>query len=160
VKHLTERKTEKWKDEKVENIIFQYFNLIMESKLMERITMLKRILILLVVVVAVTGCFRDPKPKNTLTEKKFIEVLTDIHIAEAMYQERRRINLDSLQSDEAYQSVLEKHHVSEEQMLATTLYYSRHPREYDKIYTEVISRMGGGMNVDVKDVIPIPKKKK
>lgn len=95
-----------------------------------------------VLLFSASGCLRDPKPKDTLKKEKFIQVLTDIHIAEAMFQERKRINLDSLQSKAIYLSVLKKYNVPEEKMLATTLYYSRHPREYDKIYTEVVSRMG------------------
>ena len=68
-------------------------------------------------------------------------MMVDIHIAEGMYQERGRINIDSLQSKSIYLSVLKKYKVSEEEMLTTTLYYSRHPKEYDKIFTEVLSKM-------------------
>jgi len=101
-----------------------------------------RLTLFLTILIFASGCLRDPKPKDTLKKEKFIQVLTDIHIAEAMFQERKRIDLDSLQSKSIYLSVLEKYNVTEEKMLATTLYYSRHPREYDKIYTEVVSRMG------------------
>lgn len=68
-------------------------------------------------------------------------MLVDIHIAESMFLERGRINLDSLQSKSLYLSVLKKYHVSEEKMELTTLYYSRNPKEYDKIFTEVLSKI-------------------
>lgn len=101
----------------------------------------EKILITLAVLAAMSSCFRDPKPRNTLSREKFIEVLADIHIAEAVTQDRYRFGLDSLQSKDTYFSVLKKHKIEEQEMVNTTLYYSRHPREFDKIYTEVISRM-------------------
>lgn len=101
----------------------------------------RKILIAIALLSAMTSCFRDPKPRNTLSREKFIEVLADIHIAEAVTQDRYRFGLDSLQSKDAYLSVLKKHKIEEQEMVNTTLYYSRHPREFDKIYTEVISRM-------------------
>lgn len=113
--------------------------------------MLKRIILILTVALVVSGCLRDPKPKQTISREKFINVLTDMHIGEALYQERKRLNLDSLQSKPIYLGILKKYHVSEDQMLNTTLYYSRHPREYDKVYTEVISRMQR-MNEDIQGV--------
>jgi len=120
--------------------------------------MIKKIIIILVVLLVVVGCFRDPKPGNTLKREKFISVLTDMHIGEAMYLENNRINLDSIQSKSVYLSVLKKYNVSEKVMLETTLYYSRHPREFDKIYTEVISRMQS-MNEEVKGIKQTPEKK-
>jgi hypothetical protein len=120
--------------------------------------MIKKIIIILAVLFLVTGCLRDPKPGNTLKREKFIRVLTDMHIGEAMCIENRRISLDSLQSKSVYLSVLKKHNVTEKEMLETTLYYSRHPREFDKIYTEVISRMQS-MNEEVNGIKQTPPKK-
>ena len=99
----------------------------------------EKILITLAVLAAMSSCFRDPKPRNTLSREKFIEVLADIHIAEAVTQDRYRFGLDSLQSKDTYFSVLKKHKIEEQEIVNTTLYYSRHPREFDKIYTEVSS---------------------
>jgi PBP1b-binding outer membrane lipoprotein LpoB len=124
---------------------------------MNRNEKMRNIVLFLLMVVLFSGCFRDSKPRNTLKHEKFVEVLTDIHIAEAMYLDRKRIELDSLQSKPAYLSVLKKHNVSEEKMLNTTLYFSRHPREYDKIYTEVVSRMGI-MIEELKGVKQTPEK--
>jgi len=102
---------------------------------------LKKALFVSIVLIIVTGCLRDPKPSNTLKREKFIRVLTDMHIGESMFLEKNRIKVDSLQSKSIYLSVLKKHNVTEKQMEETVLYYSRHPRDYDKIYTEVVSRM-------------------
>ena len=96
---------------------------------------------ILLIVILFASCKRDPKPSNALSEKAFINVLVDVHLAEAMFQERTRIGMDSLQSRSVYLSALKKNSVTEEQMLDTTLYYSRHPRDYDKIFTEVLSKI-------------------
>jgi hypothetical protein len=103
--------------------------------------MIKKIFFFLIILLVIDGCQRDPKPANTVDRKTFIDMLVDIHIAEGMFQERGRINVDSLQSKSLYLSVLKKYNVSEEKMVATTLYYSRHPKEYDKIFTEALSKM-------------------
>ena len=92
-------------------------------------------------MLVVVGCKRDPMPSNAINRKTFINMLVDIHLGEGMVQDRVILKLDSLQSKSVYLSVLKKYNVSEEKMMATTLYYSRHPKEYDKIYTEVISRI-------------------
>lgn len=94
---------------------------------------------------------RDPKPIHTLSKEKFIKVLTDVHIGEAMFLERGRIHLDSIQSKSVYLAVLRKYDVTEKEMVETMVYYSRHPREYDKIYTEVISRIQA-MNENVHGI--------
>jgi hypothetical protein len=88
-----------------------------------------------------SGCKRDPIPKGALKKQKFEEVLLDVHLAEAISNNRRQYKMDSLQSDALYRAVLEKHGVTEEQMKTTILYYSRHPKEYDKIYSDVLSKI-------------------
>jgi len=85
-------------------------------------------------------------------------MMVDIHLAEGMYQEKGRINIDSLQSKSLYLSVLKKYNVSEEKMMATTLYYSRNTKEYDKIFTEVLSKMTVMID-EVQGKKEVPKKK-
>jgi len=102
---------------------------------------MNKILLITIIVILFSGCKRDPLPSGSLDKKTFINVLVDIHIAEGMYAERVRIELDSLQSKSVYFSALKKNNVTEEEMLTTTLYYSRHPKEYDKIFNEVLSNI-------------------
>jgi len=104
-----------------------------------------RTILISIIILILVGCKRDPLPRKAIDDEKFIAILVDIHLAEALYQERTRIDIDSLKSESLYYSVLKKHKIPEEQMVATTLYYSRHPREYDKIFTEVLSRISARM---------------
>jgi hypothetical protein len=103
--------------------------------------MIRNILIPFIAIFLLMGCVRDPKPKGLLKPEKFVDILVDIYIAEGFHMEKRRIDADSLNPKDLYISVLEKHAVSEERLKITTMYYARHPREYDKIYSEVNSRM-------------------
>jgi hypothetical protein len=120
--------------------------------------MIKKISFFLIIILVITGCWRDPMPSNAIDRKTFINVLVDVHIAEGMYLEKKQINLDSLQSKSIYLSVLKKYNVSEERMVATTLYYSRHTKEYDKIFTEVLSKISS-MTEELKGIKQEPKKK-
>lgn len=120
--------------------------------------MIKKIFLFLIILLVITGCRRDPLPSNAIDRKTFINILVDVHIAESMYLEKTRIGIDSLQSKSLYLSVLKKYHVSEERMTVTTLYYSRNPKEYDKIFTEVLSKMTV-MNEELKGKKEEPKKK-
>lgn len=102
---------------------------------------MKHFILIALILVIVAGCKRDPKPKEALKDKVFIDVLVDIHIAEGIYSERNRLPIDSLKSELLFESVLKKYNVTEEEMVVTSLYYSRHPREYDKVYNEVLSKL-------------------
>lgn len=106
---------------------------------MQKIVSAKYAIVFIILISILLGCKRDPLPRKAIKHDQFIAVLVDVHLAEAMYNERYRFKLDTIKTDAIYLSVLEKHQVTEEQMKITTLYYSRHPREYDKIYKEVLS---------------------
>ena len=102
---------------------------------------MKQFILVLFVFILVIGCHRDPLPRNAIKRDKFVDVLVDVHIAEGISTDRFRLKIDSIESTSLYLSVLEKHKVTEEQMLATTLYYSRHQREYKKIFTDVLDKL-------------------
>ncbi|MCF8362400.1 MAG: DUF4296 domain-containing protein [Prolixibacteraceae bacterium] len=102
---------------------------------------LKTYITVLLFVIILASCQRNPKPKNAIDRDKYVEVLVDVHIAQALYTDRLRINIDSIESEPLYMSVLEKHNVTEDQMAVTTRYYTRNPRKYDKVYAEVLSQI-------------------
>jgi hypothetical protein len=87
------------------------------------------------------ACRHDPVPREAINREKFIDVLVDVHLAESIYHERYRMKTDSIESAALYLSVLEKHNVTDSQMLITTLYYSRYPREYDRIMGDVLTKI-------------------
>ncbi|MDA3815780.1 MAG: DUF4296 domain-containing protein [Prolixibacteraceae bacterium] len=101
----------------------------------------KIIITSLLFVLVLSSCQRDPLPKNAIERDKYIGVLVDVHIAQALYTDRLRINIDSIESEPLYMSVLDKHGVTEDEMAATTRFYTRNPRKFDKVYAEVLSQI-------------------
>lgn len=102
---------------------------------------MKKPILLLVVLVLVLGCKRDPLPSDAIPRDQFVDILVDVHIAEAMTKEQFRLKFDTIYSTSMYMAVLEKYQVTKDEMLTTSLYYSRHQREYKKIYTDVLDKI-------------------
>lgn len=101
----------------------------------------RKFILLFAFAMSLLSCRRDPVPRDAIDREQFVAILVDVHLSEAIYRDRSRIKLDSITSPELYLAVLEKHGVSEEQMLTTTLYYSRNQKEYDKIFGDVLSEI-------------------
>ena len=103
--------------------------------------MQKIILLVSVILILLVSCKRDPIPRDAIPRKKYVDILVDVHLAEGIYKKRKVLRIDSIQSSELYLAVLDKYHVTEKQMLTTSLYYSRNQKEYDKIYSDVLSKI-------------------
>ena len=101
----------------------------------------KIILFVALLLMMLVSCKRDPIPGDAISREKYVDILVDVHIAESMYTNRNMLKMDTLKSNELYLAVLKKHKVTEEEMLTTSLYYSRNQKEYDKIYADVLSKI-------------------
>lgn len=119
---------------------------------------MNKLIALLILFLVFAGCRNDPEPKNAIKRDKYIDVLVDVHIAEAMYADRFRYKYDSVQSSALYLSVLEKYNVTEDQMLLTALYYSRNQREYKKVFTEVLDKISIKLDEENKIEEPLQVK--
>lgn len=102
---------------------------------------MKKLLLFIAVIIVVLSCKRDPVPKDAIPRDQFVNILVDVHIAEGIYRDRFRVKMDSIESAQLYQLVLDKYNVSEDEMFTTSIYYSRNQNEYDKIYAEVLSKI-------------------
>lgn len=103
---------------------------------------MKKIIYIFLLAGVLFACKRDPIPKNAINRAKFVDILVDVHIAEGLDLEKERLDVDSLFNGASmYMSVLEKHGVTQDEMLITSLYYSRHQKEYKKIYTDVLDKL-------------------
>ena len=102
---------------------------------------MKKLIFILITLSFFLGCKRDPMPRNAIPRDQFVNILVDVHIAESINTDRFRLKIDSVSSAALYLSVLEKYHVTKEQMLTTSLYYSRHQKEYKKVYTDVLDKI-------------------
>ena len=80
------------------------------------------------------------KPDKLIGKKQMIEMLADIHLAKAISQRQYDIP-DSLRlsSTDLYYSVLAKYKVPDSVFVRSVIYYSSHPKDYEKMYNSAIN---------------------
>jgi hypothetical protein len=83
------------------------------------------------------------KPKKLVSRDQMIKMLVDIHLAEAVYQTGRygSEELGLLKESDYYYSILQKYHVVDSVFEKSLIYYSGKPKEFEKIYTRVLSHL-------------------
>lgn len=82
------------------------------------------------------------KPKNLVKETQMIDMLVDIHLADATYIEMR---MDTMvrrsSSTDFYFSVLEKYQVPDSVFEKSFVYYASSPKKFEKMYREVMNKL-------------------
>lgn len=80
---------------------------------------------------------------NILKPEKMVDLLAEVHIAEAMALEEKiaDVHLKNLIQKAYFQSVLDKNKISKEQFDATVLYYNQHPDLYLELYEKVMIKL-------------------
>lgn len=83
------------------------------------------------------------KPRKLIPRDKMVEMLTDIHIAESVFQNRRYSGEQILKFTEAdfYYSILKKYNVADSVFEQSLIYYASLPIEYEKIYSRVLDKL-------------------
>lgn len=99
--------------------------------------------LLFFLVLFVTSCsFFVPKEEGVIDEEKFIDVLVDIHFADAVIIVKGyRHSNDSTTIDLFYDDVLKKHNISRNALNKTINYYSKNINEYDRLYDKVLENL-------------------
>lgn len=106
--------------------------------------MKKLLIIFLVSVFAFVACEDPivPKPKNLIKEKQMIEMLVDIHMAEATFAKFRH---DSIMKNNSsanfYYSVLDKYEVPDSVFEKSFVFYASVPRDFEKMYRKVMNKL-------------------
>jgi len=97
------------------------------------------------IVILMAGCTEKlnknpPSPENLIPKDKMIELLTDIHLAEAAIFSKQKLgeNIDIVKYD-FYFFILEKYQISPEQFKQSFRYYQADLEVFDEIYMEVIT---------------------
>lgn len=106
--------------------------------------MVKYISYFIVALITVSCSFFSEKklPEDVMTKDKLVEVLVDVHIADATLTILALHKKDkTFHPSVFYQQVLEKHNVTREQFDVTLKHYSKKPQEFDKIYEQVLSEL-------------------
>lgn len=95
---------------------------------------MRKFFYLVCVAVLFAACER---PLNVLNTDDMAAVLADIHVAEATMT--NKISYASLDIKRAYyEGIFEKHNISRETFNKSIDWYSRHPKEFEEVYAQVI----------------------
>ena len=83
------------------------------------------------------------KPEKLINEEKMIEILKDIHIAEASFTNRRYQDtlLSKSNSANFYYSVLDKYQIPDSVFEKSFIYYASQPRKFEKMYRQVMNNL-------------------
>ena len=101
-------------------------------------------IILAILIYVFVSCENDiiKKPEHLIKEKQMIDMLVDIHIAEATYN---RMRYDSIVKNSSsanfYYSVLEKYQTPDSVFEKSFVFYASNPRNFEKMYREVMNKL-------------------
>jgi hypothetical protein len=105
----------------------------------------KYLVVLMAFFFVVSACEKAvvPKPKKLVPRDRMVDMLTDMHIAESVFQNRRYSTEQVIQFTEAdfYYSILKKHEVADSTFEQSLIYYSSLPKEFEKIYSRVLNKL-------------------
>jgi hypothetical protein len=106
---------------------------------------IKRVIFLILLAVMTVGCEKPvvEKPQNLIPRDRMVQIITDMHLAESVYQNRRYSSDQVIQFTEAdfYYSVLHKYQVADSTFEKSVIYYSSFPTEFEKIYSRVLDNL-------------------
>jgi hypothetical protein len=81
------------------------------------------------------------KPKGLIPQKKMVNILYDMHVADAIFQNKGNDKpLEKLKSEDFYYSVLKKYNIADTVFEKSMIYYSNFPKDFEKIYSAVLDR--------------------
>jgi Na+/phosphate symporter len=91
-----------------------------------------------------TSCGTEEKqteiPPNILPKEKMVQVITDVHIAEA--EANLRTLPDSTSKETiSFQKIFEKNSISKQQYEESLTFYVDHPKLLNEIYEEVLNEL-------------------
>lgn len=106
---------------------------------------MKRSFYIILILFAAFGCDKPvyEKPKKLITEKQMIQMLVDIHLAEAVFNTSRHSDslLMKTKTEDYYYSVLQKHHVPDTVFEKSFVYYASNPKNFEKMYRQVMNQL-------------------
>lgn len=106
--------------------------------------MKKLIVIFCILTLVFVACDKLPieKPKDLISEKQMIQMLVDIHIAEATFNHMRYDSLVRKSSSaNFYYSVLNKYEVQDSVFEKSFVFYSSTPKHFEEMYKDVMNKL-------------------
>ena len=120
-------------------------------------------------VILLSACSKETtpydKPKKLVKEKQMIDMLVDMHLAEATYTHFRNDSaFKNMTSSVFYYSILDKYQIPDSVFEKSFVYYASSPRNFEKMYRKVMSKLSemeqeySGRKLDPLDVDPLKVK--
>jgi len=79
---------------------------------------------------------------SIIPEKKFVSLLTDVHLLEAgLMTQRNKGQQDRKWAEDAYKSLFIRYHVTRGQVMRNLEYYQQDTKQFSRIYDTVISHI-------------------
>jgi hypothetical protein len=104
---------------------------------------IRRNIIILLTAFAFFSCSKPvvEEPELLVQEDKMIEMLADIHLAEATFNARRHRDSLVMRSSSAdfYYSILDKHQVADSVFEQSFVFYASQPRKFEKMYRQALN---------------------
>jgi hypothetical protein len=106
---------------------------------------IKRIFIITLTSLAFFSCSKPTieKPEILVHEDQMIDMLVDIHLAEATFNTRRHRDSLVMKSSSAdfYYSILKKHQVADSVFEQSFVFYASQPRKFEKMYRQAMNKL-------------------
>lgn len=124
--------------------------------------MKRYIIISVILVLTAVSCENATieKPKILIKEKKMIEMITDIHLAESTFNNQRSRDtlVQKSSSVNFYHSILEKYQVPDSVFESSFIFYASSPKKFEKMYRQVTNKLSemeqefSGRNDELLDI--------
>lgn len=101
--------------------------------------------IFLFLLLTLSACNKDQE-KLPIREEKMIDILVDVHVAEAAMQELSSVIRDSL-GEVYYGQIFEIHDITEEDFNKTMYLIKQDPEHMERIYKEVLVELDKKMEI-------------
>lgn len=100
------------------------------------------ILLLLVVLLGLNGCFSTsiPKPDKLISKGKFLDMMVDIYLIQGLdLSQNKDTTIKKITQTDLYYSVLKKYEVPDTVFVRSLIYYASFPKEYEKMHEQIMN---------------------
>lgn len=82
-------------------------------------------------------------PTDILSEKSFVNILKEVHLAEAAFELNKSKNMENAKGTLAnsYQKIYKKHTINDAYFSKSLNYYASHPERLEDIYKTVLEKL-------------------
>ncbi len=97
-----------------------------------------------IILLSLCGCtqFQDQKPTDLIPEDRMIQIMVDIHVADALVEQKYGpTNPNRPLTNALYTRIYKNYAISPDQFRTSYRYYESHPEAMDRMYTQIITEL-------------------